>query len=246
MLSKMQSIIVNLGTLPYYRFFNQNTYTPIVRIAKIVTNEESDQEIVSVLRHWRSRKIHEMHFIQVAVGLNLKDITNTNFWKSAILAGGVIGCLQWNALSNTFWLGPALWYCSLVLSILSMLLSSSQAFIFDSLNVPTEDEGSSGDYRRYLSIILKSRTKEFVGLGEEGSNPRKIKEWSPRWRMVFTWQCPMMFMAYAVCFFLIGLTLFICTALINGEKRTGAAKVRILLLRLQAANPRPRLHTFIL
>jgi len=67
MLSKTQSMLVNLGTLPYYRFFNQNTYAPIIRIAKIVTNEESDEEIVGVLTYWRTRKLYEMHFIQVAV-----------------------------------------------------------------------------------------------------------------------------------------------------------------------------------
>jgi len=149
----------------------------------------------------------------------------TNPLKSAILAGGVIGSLQWTTPPDTYWLGPALWYCTLVLSILAMLLSSSQAFIFDSLNVPTEEEGSPRDYRRYLPLILKCRTKVIVSLGEEGSTSRKVKEWIPRWRMVFIWQCPMMFMAYAVCFFLVGLTLFICTALINGEKSTGAAKV---------------------
>ena len=67
MLSKMKSMLVTLGTLPYYRFFNQNTYAPITRIAKIVTSEESDEDIVSVLTHWRTRKLYELHFIQVAV-----------------------------------------------------------------------------------------------------------------------------------------------------------------------------------
>ena len=33
--------------------------------------------------------------------------------------------------------------------------------------------------------------------------------------MVFTWQCPTMFLAYSVCFFLAGLTIFVCTPLIR-------------------------------
>ena len=47
--------------------------------------------------------------------------------------------------------------------------------------------------------------------------------WKPRWKMVFTWQCPVMFMSYSVCFYLVGLTIFVCTPLIRGsEWNTGA------------------------
>ena len=44
-----------------------------------------------------------------------------------------------------------------------------------------------------------------------------LGEWRPRWKMVFIWQCPAMFMSYSVCFFLAGLTLFVCTPLIRGD-----------------------------
>ena len=33
--------------------------------------------------------------------------------------------------------------------------------------------------------------------------------------MVFAWQCPMMFMSYSVCLFLLGLTLLVITPLIQ-------------------------------
>jgi hypothetical protein len=33
--------------------------------------------------------------------------------------------------------------------------------------------------------------------------------------MVFTWQCPLMFMSYSVCAFLAGLTVLVCTPLIQ-------------------------------
>lgn len=39
--------------------------------------------------------------------------------------------------------------------------------------------------------------------------------WVPRRKMVFTWQAPVMFMAYAVCGFLGGLTVLVCTPLIE-------------------------------
>ena len=41
--------------------------------------------------------------------------------------------------------------------------------------------------------------------------------WKPRWKMIFTWQCPMMFMSYSVCLFGLGLTMFVCTPLIQGD-----------------------------
>jgi hypothetical protein len=33
--------------------------------------------------------------------------------------------------------------------------------------------------------------------------------------MVFTWQCPVMFMSYSVCLFLLGLTMLVITPLIR-------------------------------
>lgn len=44
--------------------------------------------------------------------------------------------------------------------------------------------------------------------------------------MVFTWQAPMMLMAYAVIFFLAGLTVYVCTPLFKGEATTFGGKVR--------------------
>jgi hypothetical protein len=46
--------------------------------------------------------------------------------------------------------------------------------------------------------------------------------------MVFTWQCPMMFMAYGVCFFLAALTLYVCAPFFNGEVWTAGTKVSTL------------------
>lgn len=52
-------------------------------------------------------------------------------------------------------------------------------------------------------------------------------------KMVFTWQCPMMFMAYSVCAFLAGLTILVCTPLIRREGAWNAGcNVRPLLLLL--------------
>jgi len=59
--------IVSLGTLPYYRFFRQNTLFPILHIVKRVRRGDSEAEMVKIITHWRERKLYELQFIQVAV-----------------------------------------------------------------------------------------------------------------------------------------------------------------------------------
>lgn len=62
---------------------------------------------------------------------------------------------------------------------------------------------------------------------EAESQPERsgVGSWKPRWKMVFTWQCPMMFMSYSVCLFLLGLTMFVCTPLIRGDDWGPASNV---------------------
>lgn len=64
---KIAQIATNILTLPYYRFYQQNTLLPILSIAKTVENEETDQEISAELQRWRDRKLSEFQLVQVAV-----------------------------------------------------------------------------------------------------------------------------------------------------------------------------------
>lgn len=120
-----------------------------------------------------------------------------------------------------------MWYSSLVLSVFAILLSSSQAFIFNALNRPTLKPKSSGDYRRYLSMIMAHADLESIQSDRQSPRLDELSHAIPRWIMVFTWQAPMMFMAYAVTLFLIGLTFYVCTPLFNGEVTTQGGKVRL-------------------
>jgi len=52
--------------------------------------------------------------------------------------------------------------------------------------------------------------------------------------MVFIWQAPMMLMAYAACFFLIGLTIYVCTPLLNGEVSSPGGKTGVFYLAVLA------------
>ena len=141
--------------------------------------------------------------------------------QCAILAAAVIGSFSWNTVAAAYWLASALWHCSLVLSILGILLSAQQAAVLNLLGeLPTEGglPLASVNVRRYLVLMLCE-----VGQHESEresqtyrGGPRRLGVWKPRWKMVFTWQCPIMFMSYSVCLFLAGLTILVCTPLIRG------------------------------
>lgn len=102
-----------------------------------------------------------------------------------------------------------------MLSIVGILLSAQQIAVLDLL-ASRYGEGkpasSKAGVRSYLPLLLtevkRSERETYVASDEIGT-------WKPRWKMVFTWQCPIMFLAYSVVFFLAGLTIFVCTPLIR-------------------------------
>lgn len=60
------SILAHLVTLPYYRFFRQNTLIPIQSIARAIEEGKDDARILKILARWKERKLYELHFIQIA------------------------------------------------------------------------------------------------------------------------------------------------------------------------------------
>lgn len=64
---------------------------------------------------------------------------------------------------------------------------------------------------------------------ERFDNGDTIGEWKPRWKMMFIWQCPIMFMSYSVLFFLAGLTIFVCTPLIRWNGWNTGSNVSVAL-----------------
>ena len=135
-----------------------------------------------------------------------------------MLAAGVIGSFSWMVIESSYWLASALWYCCLVFSILGILLSAQQLAVLNMLpEVPrsTDSEHATNVVLMYLPLLL-SRMKRPPEIGED-RGIADVGVWRPKWKMVFTWQCPMMFMSYSVCLFLAGLTLVVCTPLIRGD-----------------------------
>lgn len=60
-------ILANFITLPYYRFYRQNTLLPILAIARSLKEKDDPKHVSERLVHWRGRKLHELEFTQVAV-----------------------------------------------------------------------------------------------------------------------------------------------------------------------------------
>lgn len=118
---------------------------------------------------------------------------------------------------DSYWLASAFWYCSLVLSILAILTSAQQIGVLDLLDSRQTDRKPASArlrVRRYLPLMLTEVPPRNNGAGYDEND---IGEWRPRWKMVFTWQCSIMFLAYSVTFYLVGLTIFICTPLIRRD-----------------------------
>ncbi|KAI0898021.1 hypothetical protein F4806DRAFT_387120 [Annulohypoxylon nitens] len=53
--------------------------------------------------------------------------------QGTLLSAAVIGCFSWPSRNTEHWIGSAARYCSLVLSLFAILLSSSQSFIFNAI-----------------------------------------------------------------------------------------------------------------
>ncbi len=155
------------------------------------------------------------------------------FFQSAILAAATIGSFSWGAIADAYWLASAFWYSSLILSILGLLLAAQQVSVLQLLGKPPtlvgEGYAEKEGVRRFLPLIL-TEVRPRQSRIDSTSSFDSVGEWRPRWKMVFIWQCPFMFLSYSVCFFLAGLTLFVCTPLIRGDKWNTGSNVSFLFI----------------
>ncbi|KAK8019921.1 hypothetical protein PG990_005059 [Apiospora arundinis] len=141
--SRLGFALMHAVTLPYYRFFRQNTLLPVQAIAKAINVRRDEDEIRAMLARWRARKLYELHFIQIA---------------------------------------PA---------DISMIIRLE------------EERGKPADQQRHRN------------------SPPPPPQALVRWNMIFTWQAPMMLLAYSVVAFLVGLTVYVCTPLYADDDSLG-------------------------
>jgi hypothetical protein len=204
--SPIHKFFVRIGTLPYYRLYQFNTKGPIAKIAVIASEQPKSFRLVYAVTLWRARKLTELQFISIAVrkacsSSGLKQLTAA-YLQCTVLAAAVIGSFSWTTIEEAYWITHGLWHGSLVLSVLGILLAAQQVAVLNFLGpLPSSKKVREVDVclGRYLPVLLSHNGSQYV----------------PRRKMVFTWQCPLMFMSYSVCAFLAGLTVLVCTPLIH-------------------------------
>ena len=100
------------------------------------------------------------------------------------------------------------------------MLSAQQIAVFRFLG---EVPGTDGPSARAAMEKYKPLLIEPAGTGGVRKGSRTLATTRPLFRpkrsMVFVWQCPVMFMSYSVCLFLLGLTLLVITPLIKLRER---------------------------
>jgi len=78
---------------------------------------------------------------------------------------------------------------------------------------------------RYLpQMLLRLPAQPY---GEGSSDEYDLGVWTLRWKMVFTWQVPMMFTGYSFLCYIIGLTILACTPLIQSQPWGPASNVSL-------------------
>lgn len=115
--------------------------------------------------------------------------------------------------------------------MIGLLLASQQVAVLDLLGEPREHNDphvTSLDLNRYLPLMLRvhrARTR--------GQSPQIG---GPRWKMIFIWQVPIMFLSYAVSFFLFGLVILVCSPLIEGSPTGAQVNVSSILQSVSMKN----------
>lgn len=114
---------------------------------------------------------------------------------------------------------------SLILAILGILLSASEVTVLDLLGLLPLPPPSHAYALSSIDGIIDKYRPLLMSPTTAGTT---AQHYVPRWKMVFTWQAPVMFMSYSVCAFLGGLTILVCTPFIRHEREWGSGhNVRI-------------------
>jgi len=88
--------------------------------------------------------------------------------------------------------------------------------ILDTIPRKVDSPAAIDSIRRFLPILLTEIQPPPIET-EAQLNINRIGIWRPKWKMIFLWQCPQMFMSYSLILFLTGLTLLVCTPLIEKQ-----------------------------
>ncbi|KAK6362383.1 hypothetical protein TWF730_006073 [Orbilia blumenaviensis] len=214
----LQGVVLFL-TLPHHRFFIYNTLKPVQLIENHLLRQEEDsaqnrRRVSMLIANWRQRKKGELEFVSLA-GIALTAI--------------VTATLSWGVVEKSHWVGIAAFYASLMMAIVSLLMSAQQVTLLALLGEFPKDHTNIQQelIDRYLAQLL---TKEILPDNTDnpeltphddslyvGDQPNMRCRWRLSWQMTFVWQTASMFVAYSFLWYMIGLSVMICTPIRIGN-----------------------------
>ncbi|KAK3376798.1 hypothetical protein B0T24DRAFT_229707 [Lasiosphaeria ovina] len=206
--------LVQLITLPYHRFFTYNTLRPIQEVLRhastgVQPDSPDRRELHAVLVGWRTRKKDELSFVAVAATV-MTAIDTASF--------------SWGNVATSHWVGPAFWYAALTTSVFGIFLAAQQLSLLSLMGELPEDHAATSArvMTRHLGQVLGRAKRKGAGAatgdGEAAGQDLSYTDgWVLNWRLIFNWQCPMMFIAYSTLFYMVGLTVVACTPLLTEE-----------------------------
>ncbi|KAF2464796.1 uncharacterized protein BDR25DRAFT_319053 [Lindgomyces ingoldianus] len=198
--------LIQLVTLPYHRFFTYNTLKPALEIQEYATrgverNSLDRKKLHSLLCGWRTRKRDELAFVS---GVTITAIVTASF--------------SWPVIQDSYWLASGVWYASLMTSVCGILISAQQVSLLTLVgDLPVDPlAASSKTIQRHLNQILID-CQPPIRDSDEAAHEYS-QQWVLSWKQIFTWQCPMMFFGYSTLLYFVGLTVIVCTPLIEERK----------------------------
>lgn len=185
--------VVYIWTFFYHHLHKRTTIDPLTKIASA-----GDSELRVLFVEWSELKRNESKYIQIAGGLLFTSVTS---------------CLQWNSIQTSHWSAPALFYCSLLFSLTSVVNGSQQILV-----LPGEKR-----IRSQTDIQQEEDAAKVVQDRIKGHDPGALKN-----LYVYALQSPIMLLTLSVATFLAGLFSVVFSPLARNLAWDDHAKIAVM------------------
>ncbi len=94
-------------------------------------------------------------------------------------------------------------------SVVGIVMAAQQQSLLTLIgDLPDSEQATTATaIKRHLSQILAHVPADREAVGDS-------RRWVLSWKRVFIWQCPLMYVAYAIVYFFIGLSVVVCSPLV--------------------------------
>ncbi|KAL5115924.1 hypothetical protein ACEQ8H_006146 [Pleosporales sp. CAS-2024a] len=159
------------------------------------------RRVIAIVKDFQMDKYMELQSVQVA---------------ATFCGGAVFSSLPLARTGKAVWACEALWLTSLVCSICAIITSIQTRSLLDDLPCREQlnDSLPEPDVQRVQRAILRYKKRPGI----------------KHWIMVFIWQFPSMMMSYAWCTYLAGLTVYVCSPLMQRRPWQDQDKIAIVFL----------------